>query len=385
MATNTNQGNGKQSGQRKTSSQKQMSAQRRKAKKRNRIIIFTVEILVIAVLLGALYMLRDFGKTGINRIEIDEQELNIAPEVTESELTKGYRNIVLFGVDSTGGALESRTRSDSIIIASINMDSGDVKLMSVYRDTYLYLGNEKTDKYDKCNTAYSQGGAKQAMKMLNTNLDLNISDFVTIGFRGLRDVIDALGGIEIEITNAEIRYLNDYQLTMSEDLKCDYEPVEKAGLQTLNGLQSVAYCRIRYTKGDDFKRTERQRDVIQAIVDKVKAEKNASKLIDIANEVADDVYTSLDMEEILGILGEVSKYRIVDEAGFPIDKYRSTGEMGSSGDCVLPMDLEKNVTWMYEFLFEEENYTPSSTVKQFSEEIRAKVKNYQPDLKYPTD
>lgn len=110
--------------------------------------------------------------------------------VENNEVMQGYRNIALFGVDSQEGSLGKGTRSDTIIIASINQDTGDVKLVSVFRDTYLNLGN---DNYNKCNAAYAKGGPEQAIMMLNKNLDMNITDYVTVGFDGLIEVIDALG------------------------------------------------------------------------------------------------------------------------------------------------------------------------------------------------
>lgn len=230
MAANANQGKGKQP------VQKQGTGKKRKVRKKSKIIIFAVEIVVIMVMLGALYMLRDFGKSSINRIDVEDNEVNIAPEVEKNDVMKGYRNIALFGVDSTGGALEKNTRSDTIIIASINQDTGEVKLVSVFRDTYLNLSN---DKYSKANSAYMYGGAKQAMKMLNMNLDMDITDFVTIGFGGLKEIVDALGGISLDITKAEISHMNNYQITMSEDLKCDYTPIKEAGYQKVDGLQAV--------------------------------------------------------------------------------------------------------------------------------------------------
>lgn len=353
----------------------------KKSRKKIKIVVFAVEIVVVLVLLGVLYMLRDFGKTSITRAEFSDEDIQVNEPVKENVEMKGYRNIALFGVDSTGGALTKNTRSDSIMIASINQDTGDVKLVSVYRDTFLNLSN---DKYKKCNSAYFYGGAKQAMTMLNLNLDLDITDFVTVGFQGLKEAIDALGGIWIDVDKGELQHINSYQITMAENLKCTYTPVEETGYQKLDGLQSVAYCRIRYTRGDDFKRAERQREVIQAIITEAK-KADAKKLVDIVNKVteAEAVYTSLDMAEIVSLAGELGKYSIVEEGGFPVEKYRGTSKMGSEGDCVLALDLEKNVVWLHNFLFEEEDYQVSDTVKEYTQTIREKIAKYKPDMKYP--
>lgn len=361
-------------------------AKKKKSNKTAKIVLFVIEALVLVGLLGALYLLRDFGKTGVIRAEFSDGDIKMNEQVVKNEEVvqklKGYRNIALFGVDSTGGSLTKNTRSDTIIIASVNMDTGEIKLVSVYRDTFLNIDGE--EKYKKCNSAYMFGGAKQAMEMLNFNLDLNITDFVTVGFEGLKEAIDALGGIWIEVDKNEIVHLNNYQLTMSENLDCDYVPVEDPGYQLLDGLQAVAYCRIRYTAGSDFKRAERQREVIQAIVEQAK-KADPQELVDAVNNVvnAGAVYYSFDTAELLELVPQIANYEIVDEGGFPHEDYRGGAKLGSEGDCVLALDLEKNVQWLHEFLFGVENYTVSDTVAAYSMTIREKVAKYQPDMKYP--
>lgn len=365
-----------------------MAGKNKKKKSGNKvakIVLFVIEAAILIGLLSALYILKDFGKTGVIRAEFSDGDIKMNEQVVNNEQVvekmKGYRNIALFGVDSTAGSLEKNTRSDSIMIASINMDTGEIKLVSVYRDTILNI--DGIDKYKKCNSAYMFGGAKQAMEMLNMNLDLNITDFVAVGFEGLKEAIDALGGVWVEVEKAEIVHLNNYQLTMSEDLDCDYVKVEEPGYQLLDGLQAVAYCRIRYV-GSDFQRTERQREVINAIVDQAK-KADPQELVDAVNSVTKsrNVYTSIKPEEILEMVPKIAEYEIVDEGGFPYEKYRGTGKMGSEGDSVLALDLEKNVQWLHEFLFGVEDYQVSDIVASYSQTIREKVAKYQPDMKYP--
>ena len=258
------------------------SAKKNSKKKRTKILLFIVEIFVLLLMVVVLYGVLKTEKVG--KVEIPEEDIVINPIVEQKEETtmKGYRNIALFGVDSTTGALDKNTRSDSIMIASINLDTGECKLVSVYRDTYLNLSN---DSYNKCNAAYAKGGPKQAINMLNMNLDMNITDFVTVGFAGLTDTIDALGGIMIDVDSEELKHINSYQICMAEDLKRSYTPVTDTGYQLLDGLQATAYCRIRYTAGDDFKRAERQREVLMAIADKAKSASPAT-----LNTIANDVY-----------------------------------------------------------------------------------------------
>lgn len=354
----------------KRPSSKKMSAKQRAKKKRNRTILFIVEILILIIMLGVLYFVIKGEKS--TKISIKEEDIIINEQVAESETMKGYRNIALFGVDARNGALGKGTRSDSILIASINMDTNDVKLLSVYRDTYMNLGN---DTYNKCNASYAKGGPEQAMNMLNMNMDMNITDYVTVGFEGLIEVIDALDGIEVDVDSSEISHLNNYQITMAEDLGRKYNSVTSTGLQVLDGMQATAYCRIRYTKGDDFKRAERQREVIMAIVEKAK-KANVGTLNKIIDGVMENVSTSLDIDEILGVLGEATKYNIVANGGFPFEEDRTTGNIGSKGSCVVPVTLEQNVISLHKFFFEAEEYTPTAAVKGYSDKIVGDTSSY---------
>ena len=356
----------------KSGQSKKASAREREKKKRGKIILFIVEIFVLLIMAAVLYAVLKVEKVG--KVELNEEKLVINEEVKERAETtkmKGYRNIALFGVDSTTGALAKNTRSDTIMIASINLDTGECKLVSVYRDTYLNLSN---DTYNKCNAAYMKGGPEMAINMLNMNLDMNITDFITVGFAGLADTIDALGGVMIDVDEAEINHLNSYQFTMAEDLKRPYKEVTSTGYQQLTGLQATAYCRIRYTAGDDFKRTERQREVLMAMADKAKTA-SAATLNQIATDVFNEIYTSLDLTEIVELLGSVNDYKIVDQAGFPYEEYWTTGTIGSKGSCVIPVDLKESVEWLHKFLFDED-YTASSEVQSYSDKIKSDTSPY---------
>lgn len=359
-------GSGKKSSGKKSSKKAQAKKQRR------RIILFIIEIIILVIAVFVLYSVMSGTKSG--KVDLDEGDIIINEQVMEAQETtmKGYRNIALFGVDSTTGALTKNTRSDTIMIASINQDTGECKLVSVYRDTYLNLSN---DSYNKCNAAYAKGGPEMAINMLNMNLDLNITDFVTVGFAGLTDTIDALGGVYIDVDDAEISHLNNYQLCIAEDLKRSYTPVSSTGYQLLDGLQATGYCRIRYTAGDDFKRAERQREVLAAVADQAK-KASLPALTETANAVFSEVYTSLDLSEIVDMLGRVNTYYISDNAGFPQESNRATGSIGSKGSCVVPISLEDNVKWLHQFLFDDSSYEPSETVKRCSEQIYSDTNGY---------
>ena len=198
------------SGMSREEARRREAIRRKKAKKKKRkTILLLIEIVLLLVLIaGAWFISRG---TGVTKINIKEEDIVMNETVANNESLKGYRNIALFGVDARDKSLGKGNRSDTIIIASINEDTGDVKLCSVYRDTYLNLGN---DSYNKCNAAYAKGGPEQAINMLNMNLDLNITDYVTVGFTGLREVIDAIGGVTIDVQENEIVHLNNYQISM---------------------------------------------------------------------------------------------------------------------------------------------------------------------------
>ena len=339
------------------------------------IPLLIVEIVVLILAVGILYVVVTATKD-VERKDIDREKIavNDAAESDEAEQKeKGYYNVALFGVDARDGELGKGTRSDSIIIASINMDTQEIKLVSVFRDTFLNLGN---DSYNKCNAAYAQGGPEQAISMLNMNLDLDITDYVTVGFGGLIDSVDALGGVEMEVTEAEIPHLNNYQKTMAEELGVDYIPVEHSGRQLLNGMQATAYCRIRYTKGDDFRRAQRQRDVLSAMMDKAK-DASVSSLTEMVQAILPEVQTSLGVNDILNVLGSVGGYHVVTSDGFPFEENRAGANVGSKGSCVIPDDLEENVIELHEILYPEMEYTPSKQVLGISDEIKELTDGYR--------
>ena len=290
----------------------------------------------------------------------------------------GYTNIALFGVDalsSKGSDLLRGYRSDTIMIASINNATGEVTLVSVYRDTYLNLGN---DSYNKCNAAYAKGGATQAVTMLNANLDLNITNWVTVSYKALATVIDDLGGIMIDVESNEIDHLNNYQIAVAQAIGLPEDsitPVRETGYQLLNGMQAAAYCRIRYTDGNDFKRTERQREVLEAILVEAQTRDTAT-LTNIFTDVMNYTYTSFDEKTLLDMVLNVKSYSIVRDGGFPDMDMMAGANLKAYGDCVVPTSLEDNVIWLHEYLFNDKNYVPSDQVKAFSAYIEEETENY---------
>ena len=358
-----------------------MSKPRKKRKK----ILFILEIVVLLLFIGGLFV---YGQISAKLDKIDIQETDLADQdiVTNDQAPQmtGYTTYALFGLDHRSKNEKLNTEnSDTIIIASINNDTKAVKLVSVYRDTLL---NVKDDTYSKANSAYALGGPTNAVSMLNTNLDLNITDYVAIDFDALVTVVDCLGGLDIPLSYAEIVHMNNYCVETSEETGKSYTPVElpdpkpedeEAIVDTyhLNGVQATSYCRIRYTAGNDFKRAARQREVIQAIEDQAKKADYAT-LSKVFNSAIDDIYTSLDSKDILDLLGNISNYRIVDEGGFPEETMRDTGNIGAKGSCVIPVNLESNVVWLHQFLFDDANYSVTSNVKEYSNKIESDTSPY---------
>lgn len=356
------------------------------------IPLFIIEIVVLIAAIGALYIvLRTTGKDGIRKAKIDEEKIAVNEEIKEkvtgvketgekNEYT-GIYNIAFFGVDARDENLgKGNNRSDTIMICSIDMDKHEIRLISIYRDTYLNVGN---DSYRKCNVAYALGGPEQALGMINMNTDLYITDYVTVGFEGLMKAVDALGGVEIDVREEEINHLNNYQISMvgtSSDGKnfiategVDYTPVTAAGRQTLNGLQATAYCRIRYV-GDDFERTERQRNLLIAMMEKAK-KASVNDLLDTMNAVMPHVVTSIDVEDIIPVLGMIGDYKVTVSDGFPFAGMRNGFTHSKEGSCIVPVSLEDNVIKLHEMLYGEENYEPTKELKTFSTQVEADTKD----------
>lgn len=363
--TNKKRTSGTKTSGKKTSGKKG-SSKRAKKRKKAKMITFAIEAVILIVLLVVLYVL--------NRTELlskvtydDEVVKESVNELTEEtlEVMEEYTNIALFGLDTRqAGSLGKGNRSDTIMVASINNDTKDVKIVSIYRDSYLNLAN---DKYRKCNEAYSVGGPEQAVAMLNMNLDLKIDHYMSVDFLAVSEVVDLLGGIEIDVDEYEIEHLNNYTVETSKVTGKKTQKLTKTGLQTLDGVQATSYCRIRYTAGDDFKRTERQREVLETIAKKAKT-MSVSQLDEIVKKVFPMCATNMTVDQLLAIAADGLSYNIVGTSGFPFDVV--TDSVGSAGSCVVPVDMENNVKQLHTYLFDATDYQPSETVVKISDKIK---------------
>lgn len=334
-----------------------MKEKKRKKKKHLKLLLF-FEILFIIILIPAAFIIYQFSR--ISTYDLDSSAL--AKNEFTDENMKDYKNIAVFGVDSRANELTKNTRSDSIIIVSIHKKTKDIKLLSIFRDTYTHIEDRG---YTKINHAYASGGPELAIHTINRNFDLNITDFVTVNFSVLTDIIDTLGGVTIDITEAELEYVNDYTRDVARinGTKCIY--LKKAGKQKLNGTQATAYCRVRYTKGGDFTRAERQRTVIYAIMKEAKSA-GIPTLVSLMNEMLPKVYTSLSTADLASLSTGIFSYDIKEDAGFPFDK---TTKIINKADVVLPKTLSSNVIKLHKYLFDTDDFKPSQTVEDFSREI----------------
>lgn len=332
-----------------------------------KIGVIAVSILLVLVIGGgaaaAAYVTSKVDKMEVQKLDVNKLEIN-----KEVEHKTGYLNVALFGVDSREASLGKGTRSDTIMIASLNQETGEVKISSVYRDTIL---QQSDGTYNKANAAYSFGGVEEAVALLNKNLDLNIEHYVAVNFNAMIDVIDTLGGLDIELTEEEVKYTNMY---CDETAVVTGRPFEEdlvgAGVHHLDGVQATSFCRIRYTKGDDFKRTERQRFVIEKIVEKLQAA-NLATINKIADDVFAEVGTNFTLPEILSYAKDFKKYTLGETTGFPFNK--STGTLSGIGSSVLPTDLAGDVQQLHQFFFGDDGYTPSDVVLSIDAGVKKKA------------
>lgn len=295
----------------------------------------------------------------------------VIPEEVGERLT-GYKNVALFGIDAMDQAFDYNTRSDTIMIISINNDSGAIRMVSVYRDTYLNIIKPNGENfYGKVNAAYSVGGPQSAVSTLNTNLDLNIDDYIVVNFDGLAEIIDLMDGVEINISEKERQCINELGLYT---FGSTYSILEDSGLVHLDGRQATTYCRIRDivfidAEGnefrDDFGRTARQRYVMQELVEKAKALgisaqlSLAKQVLNLNTEEKTFVKTSLEYDEIMDFVPVVIDYNIEASIGFPFTK---RGAMVEGASIVVAEGLDCNVSVLHEFLFNDKDYVPSESV-----------------------
>ncbi|MEG0813702.1 MAG: LCP family protein [Clostridium sp.] len=342
-----------------TPNRKKMQKKRRKI-----LIILTELIILISVLVFAAYSYLNKNMSMIQRLPWDPQDIkNIEISQEKQKQMKGYWTIAVFGVDSRNSSVGKGNNSDVNIICNINEDTGEIKLVSVFRDTYLNVSSKNT--YNKLNVAYLQGGPEQAVKTLNKNLDIDIDDYATFNWKAVADAINILDGIDVTLSKAEFYYINAFVTETVKATGVPSQPVKHAGLVHLDGVQAVAYGRLRLMD-TDYARTERQRKVISLAFDKAKKADWAT-LNNIIQTIFPQVATSVELPDVLRMGRDIGKLHLGESSGFP--EARGDANMGSKGACVIPQTLENNVKELHKFLFGDSDYTPTDTVRTISKKI----------------
>ena len=308
-------------------------------------ILLIIILILLGLALGIGYAFISDKLSNVNYVDIDEANIELNSGV-EQEL-KDYRNIAIFGLDSRDNSF-SNSRSDCIIIVSINKKTNDVKLTSVYRDTYVDIEGHGLDKITH---AYAYGGPELAINTLNKNLDLNITEFVTVNFDTVETIVDSIGGITLTITDSEASQIG----------------FSSGGTYTLDGKEALAYSRIRRIDSD-YQRTERMRTVLEAVFNKVKKQELA-EISNFVDMVLPHISTNMSTNSIISLVPSAVFYKITDSTGWPYDVsgYSSDAWYG------VPVTLESNVKEFHQNIFGISDYTPSETVEEISDSIIAET------------
>lgn len=337
-----------------------MSTVKKKKRRRfKRKVIIVFDLMLLLIVVGLAYFVHQMNKMQVN----DKDDSSIITNSIDSDDIEGYRNIAIFGVDSRDNALEKSTHSDTIVIASINKKTKDIKMASIYRDTYAEIPGYD---FDKINAAYFKGGYALALNTINTNFDMDVKEYITVNFNAVCNVIDLLGGITLDITDEELKYVNGYTKELNQINGTNVGKLKSSGTQLVNGTHATAYARIRYTAGGDFKRTERQRIVIEKIFEKAK-KADLLTINSIINEIFPQIQTNLDSTDMLSLAKDILSYNITDQTGFPFD---NVAEYYNKISYVFPEDLAANVSQLHNFLFDTTDYVPSSKVQEISDKIK---------------
>lgn len=336
----------------------------RRKKKRKIWFILLESVMLIGILCFAGYSYISSRLDLMQRLPWNPDEIkNVEISEEKQEQMSGYWTIAVFGVDSRNSSVGKGNNSDVNILCNIDQGTGEIRLVSVYRDSYLNISDKNT--YNKINAAYMQGGPEQVVKALNRNLDIDIDDYATFNWKAVADAINILGGIDVEITKSEFYYINAF---ISETVKATgvaSTQLKSAGMNHLDGVQAVAYGRLRLMD-TDYARTERQRKVISLAFEKMKKADWAT-INNIVQTVFPQVATSIEINDLLKIGRNITRYHLTETTGFPSELREK--KMGRKGACVIPQTLESNVIELHHFLFGDEEYTPTETVRTISQKI----------------
>ncbi|MDO4745447.1 MAG: LCP family protein [Bacillota bacterium] len=347
-----------------------MNRRKKKSGRGLKVAVITVLVLVLGVtgVLAAGITIVKNTLDNVGRVELDPALIGIDP-IVDQQLSN-YRNIAILGIDARDMESDEAVRSDAIIIASINKETGEIKLFSVYRDTMLDLGDDVG--LDKITHAYYYGGPTKALYTINKNLDLNVKEVMVVNWKAVADVVDALGGIDVEIQDSEINEMNKYIKDTQRNIGGSKEQITEAGKQTLNGVQAVTYSRIRKDAATgDYRRNERMKIVVKATFEKA-LQMDVKALKKISNEILPQIKTNMSSRDMMGMIMDITTYEMTDSIGWP---YETRGWTGAAW-YGPPVTLNSNVVKLHEELFNQEDYVPTQAVQDISAEISAKTGYY---------
>lgn len=353
-----------------------------KPRRRKKGLLEKMQIIFISlsVILTALLGLVVWGKQTYDQIEheelvLEEGETLVNEEVLELKQDSGVINIALFGVDARKNTYEG-TRSDAMMVLSYNQNTKEASVTSIVRDTYAWINEEHG--FDKINHAYSFGGPSLAIQTLNKNFDLDIEYYVAVNFNAVQAIIDAIGGVEVEVSDYEIYEVNRVIREMKNQGVFETAPeIASTGTQTLNGQQALAYMRIRKVGNGDWERMERQRQVLNEIFKQVQSMKKW-ELMSLAQELLPYIKTNIPFNEAisLGMDVLVNGLTTLNQYQLPTTE-ESLGTKLSNGIYYLvPRTLQENVEQWHQQIYHDETYEVTSGVQSISDEIASRTGLY---------
>lgn len=347
----------------------------RKRKKKRKVALLVAELIILVVVLAALW-----AWSKLDKIETDD---NFGKDVANKDLTADtkdilgeYTTIALFGLDNRSNGNYNSGNSDVIMLARIDNDTKEVKLVSVYRDTMLnMMDDDDEDAYSKANAAFNMGGPDQAVRMLNVNLDLDIKEYVAFDFNAVAEAVDLLGGVEVEISTEEAVAMQGYQDEVTEMTGKKSKKLNVGGTYNLDGVQAVSYARLRYVGNGDFQRTERQRLIVNKMVEKA-LKSDMGTINEVIDTVFPQIKTSLSKTQILSLAKDAMNYSMGENTGFPFDQETGSFKVSyqsKKASCVIPADLASNVKQLHEFLYGTTDYVVTDSVQNISDEIEERT------------
>ncbi len=344
--------------------------EKKAGKSKKGIVVLVLALIVAAALVVIGIMAKTGGNGGSDDTGDDSESVsdgtaeNAIGQITEGEDPveegEGSEDFVIFGVDTRASNLGKGTRSDSIMIVHIDYDEKTVKVLSIYRDCMVHIEDHG---YEKITHAHSYGGPELAVSTINENFDLNIEKYITLNFINVSNLVNEIGGVEMDITDEEVSHLSgiDGQFCGT---------ITSAGTYLLDGDQAVAYSRIRHATGGDYQRAERQRDVLFNLFEKAKTLSVDDRLT-LAQDMLRQVNSNYTTSDLTSLLYYMSKYTITGMDSYPKVFY------GGSVDGAwveVPVSLTDMAEGIHEFLYgDDEDYTPSDTVKSYSSDLNAKA------------